>query len=69
MKIYNEEVKKENFDNYSFTELKKMVGYVEPVRNNKWEVTTIDGGTFVCETPECAFIMAGIEEIKAKLFR
>lgn len=69
MKIHAEEMNKKGFDDIPIDEIVEMVGYVEPIDNGKaWEVTTSDGGSFVCKKQEEAYIMAGIEEIKAKLF-
>lgn len=68
MKIHCEEIKKEGFDDLPLSEIREMVGFIEPTEDDKWEVKTSDDGFFVCETQESAYIMAGIEEIKAKLF-
>ena len=62
-------MKKEGFDNIPMDEVRDMVGFVEPTENaDTWEVTCCDGCGFTCESQENAHIMAGIEELKAKLF-
>ncbi len=69
MKIHAEEMKKEGFDDISLDEVRDMIGFVEPSDDgNTWDVTTSDGGVFVCKSQENAYIMASVEELKAKLF-
>ena len=69
MKIHAEEIRKESFDDYSMDEVRKMVGFIEPSSDGKtWDVTTSDGGGMICNSQEHAVILAGVEEIKAKLF-
>ena len=69
MKIHSEEVMKDGFDDIPLAEIREMVGFVEPLEDGTWDVKNSDDGGFICSTQEIAHIMAGIEEIKAKLFR
>lgn len=69
MKIHHEEMKKEGFDELSMDEVREMVGFYEPSEEgNTWDVITADDGIFECKDQETAHIIAGIEELKAKLF-
>lgn len=71
MKIHSEEVNKEGFENIPLEEISRMVGWVEPPmeQDGTWGVTTSDDGVFECSTQEIAYIMAGVEEIKAIILR
>lgn len=74
MKIHAEEIRKPGFNDLPIDEVKNMVGFIVPDHTEGlgkliWTVTMSDGCKFDCETQEGAVIMAGIEEIKAKLFR
>ena len=69
VKIYTEERKRKDFDDIPIEELRDMVGWIEPSEGGEtWDVSTADGGVFVCQSQEIAYIMAGVEEIRAKLF-
>ena len=52
-------------------DVKKMVGYYEPQdpdgQQTYWEVTTCNGGYFICKTQYEAEVISSLEEIKAIL--
>lgn len=69
IQIHCVEMQKENFDERSFEELRKMVGWIEPPEeeNETWDVTMSDGSGFECKDQATAQLMASIEEVKAML--
>ena len=54
-------------------ELKKMIGYYEPIDNagqtTFWEVTTLDNGRFTCQSQFEAEVVSSLEMIKAMLIQ
>ena len=68
-KIWIEESLKENFDKIPLKEVKKMIGFYEPITSKKWAVTTIDGGLFVTDSQFEAEVISSLEQIKAMLLK
>lgn len=56
---------------FSLEEVKKMVGFVEPIdvsgMETYWQVTMMDGGFMDVKDQTTAYILANTEEIKAML--
>ena len=68
-KIYSE-LTEEELDNIKIPELREVIGWVESNKSGTWTVTLAKEGVFhTCKDQTQAEILAGIEEIKAKLFK
>jgi L-lysine 2,3-aminomutase len=52
------------FNKIPLSELREMVGWIEPDKG-MWNVVLMDGGGFACKNQETAQIIASLEEIKA----
>jgi len=68
-KIWIEESLKENFDKIPLKEVKKMIGFYEPITSKKWAVTTIDNSLFVTDSQFEAEVISSLEQIKALLLK
>ena len=53
----------------TLSELKEMIGWVEPNESGKWDVVMCDGPGFECNSQEIAQIISGNEQVKALLMK
>lgn len=59
---------KKDFDKIPLEEIRKMIGYYEPIGDSKWEVTTIDD-IYIAESQFEAEVISSLEQIKALLLK